>query len=66
MGADFEKADLKRADLEGANLMNARYLQAGQLSEVKTLYQAELDPELEEEVRKARPHLFDKPKENTN
>ncbi len=66
MGADFDRTDLKRADLEGANLMNARYLEAEQLSEAKTLYKAELDPDLEREVRRARPQLFDKPRENTD
>jgi hypothetical protein len=63
MGADFDRTDLKRADLEGANLMNARYLEAEQLSEAKTLYKAELDPDIESEARKARPQLFEKPGE---
>ena len=66
MGADFDRTDLKRADLGGANLMGARYLQAEQLCEAKTLYEAELDPDIESEVRKASPHLLDRPRENTN
>ncbi len=65
-GADLEDADLRGADLRGANLMGARYLQAEQLCETKTLYEAELDPDIESEVRKASPHLLDRPRENTN
>jgi uncharacterized protein YjbI with pentapeptide repeats len=66
MGADFGNADLKRADLEGANLMGAIFLRAEQLCETKTLFQAELDPDLEREVKKERPQLFEKPREKAN
>ena len=65
-GADFDRTDLKRANLEGANLMGAMYLQAEQLCEAKTLYQAELDPRLERKVRYVRPLLFEKPREKTD
>jgi uncharacterized protein YjbI with pentapeptide repeats len=60
-GADFDKTNLKRADLEGADLRGAMFLRAEQLCEAKTLYQAELDPSLEQETRHKCPHLFDKP-----
>ena len=66
MGVDFGNADLKRADLEGANLMGAIFLRAEQLCETKTLFQAELDPDLEREVKKERPQLFEKPREKAN
>ena len=66
MGVDFRNADLKRADLEGANLMGAIFLRAEQLCETKTLFQAELDPDLEREVKKERPQLFEKPREKAN
>ncbi len=61
-GADFDRTDLKRADLEGANLRAAIYLRAKQLCETKTLYQTELDPDLEREARRERPFLFEKPR----
>ena len=61
--ANLMEASLKRTNLEGTNLKWAMYLQARQLCETNTLYQAILDLELEREVRKERPHLFDKPKE---
>ena len=38
----------------------------GNLCETKTLFQAEMDPDLENEVWYERPHLFDKPRENTD
>ena len=63
MDADFEGADLKRADLEGADLMGAMHLRADQLCEAKTLYQAELDPDLEIEVKERCPHLLEFPEE---
>ena len=70
-GANLEQAylmgaDLKSTDLESANLMGAMYLQAEQLCEAKTLYQAKLDPSLEQEVRRACPHLLEKPREKAN
>ena len=61
--ANLMEANLKRTNLEGTNLRWAMYLQARQLCEANTLYQAILDPELEREVKKEHPHLFDKPEE---
>lgn len=60
LGADFEEADLEGADLEGANLIGTKDLTVDQLSKVETLYKAELDPELEAELRaKGFGHLID-------
>jgi len=61
--AVFENTDLKRADLEGTDLMGAMHLRADQLCEAKTLYQAELDPDLEIEVKERCPHLLEFPEE---
>jgi len=48
------------ANLEGTNLKGAKNLTIDQLSKVKTLYNAKLDPELEEELRKrGYSHLID-------
>lgn len=49
--AYLKHAHLKGTNLEGANLMGAKNLTVEQLSKVKTLYNAKLDPELEEELR---------------
>ncbi|MDB4444013.1 hypothetical protein N9174_01585 [bacterium] len=43
--------------------MGANGLTIEQLSEVKTLYKAELDPELQKMIRKEYSHLLEKPKE---
>ncbi len=64
--SDLRGANLRGAILRGTNLMNAGYLQAEQLCEVKTLYQAKLDPELEQEVKEKHPRLFEKPGETAN
>ncbi len=55
-GADLEQADLREADLE-----KARNLTLVQLSTVKTLYNALLDPALMEQVEEKYPHLLEKP-----
>jgi uncharacterized protein YjbI with pentapeptide repeats len=68
--ADLSEANLPRADLSEANLIETKLvstnlrgtknLTVDQLSKAKTLYQAELDPELEEELRsKGYSHLLD-------
>ena len=71
-GADFEGADLEganlkdanllEANLEGANLKGAKNLKIDQLSNVKTLYNAKLDEELEIPLRDKCPALFEEPK----
>jgi hypothetical protein len=75
-GADLINANLKGADLtyanlinaylgganfEGANLKHVIDLTIEQLSKVKTLYNANLDPELMEQVEEKYPHLLDEP-----
>lgn len=77
VSADFKDAFLGRANLEdayflytnlqGANLReaklrNARELTIDRLCKAKTLYKAELDPELERQVKEKCPHLLDEPK----
>lgn len=61
--ANLEKADLEEANFEDANLRKARHLTIDQLSKAKTLYRAELDPELEEELKAKYTHLFVEPKD---
>ncbi len=56
-GANFEDANLEYAELKGA-----KNLTVDQLSKVKTLYDAELDPELEIPLREKYPALFEEPK----
>ncbi len=59
---DLNRANLAEAYLEGANLRGAENLTIEQLSKVRTLYWAKLDPELEMEVKEKYPHLLEKPK----
>ena len=54
MGADLEGANLYKANLRGAEGLTAE-----QLATVKSLYLAELDPELLEQVRALAPGLVD-------
>jgi hypothetical protein len=54
MGADFENASLYKADLRGAQGLTAE-----QLVRSKTLYLAELDPDLKEEVIRLAPQLIE-------
>jgi uncharacterized protein YjbI with pentapeptide repeats len=66
--AHLQKANLKVTQLqevsfESADLIGAKNLTIEQLSKVKTLYQAKLDNELLEQVKKCCPHLLEKPKE---
>jgi uncharacterized protein YjbI with pentapeptide repeats len=62
-GAYFRKAKLWGADLRQADLRGASFLNAKQLSEAKSLYRTELDPDLEKQVIKWCPHLLEEPKE---
>ena len=57
----LEQADLIGAHLEGANLTGALNLTIDQLSKVKTLYKATLDPDMETLLREKYPALFNKP-----
>jgi uncharacterized protein YjbI with pentapeptide repeats len=60
--AELHGADLTSAKLAGANLTEAEGLSVEQLANVKTLYQAELDPELKEKISKEHPELLELPK----
>lgn len=58
--ANLEEAHLEGANLSGAHLEGAQGLTIDQLSKAKTLYKAQLDPELEDELRsKGFGHLLD-------
>ena len=60
----FVNANFLEANLHGANLREAKNVTAEQLSHVKTLFEAKLDPELEKELRKTHQHLFEKPEKD--
>ena len=69
--ANLQQANLKKAKLQDANLMyadltGAKNLTIKQLSKVKTLYKAKLDPELLEQVKKCCPHLLEEPKKEAD
>ncbi len=57
----FYNANLRRANLQHADLRDARDLTLDQLSQVESLYETMLDPELLKEVRAWHPHLLEKP-----
>lgn len=61
VGADLRGAALDRADLRGADLGGAKQLTIEQLSKVRILYKAKLDPELEKQIKEKYPHLLKKP-----
>jgi len=61
--AILQGASLQRAILQEADITGAKYLTIKRLAEVKTLYKAKLDPELEKEVREKYPYLLEKPKD---
>ena len=63
--AYFMKANLQEADFWEANLRGAKGLTVEQLSKVKTLYEAELDPNLMEEI-KENPPIFWKSRRRNN
>ncbi len=55
------RANLEGANLEGANLWGVYGLTIEQLSKVKSLYEAKLDPVLMEQVKEKYPHLLEEP-----
>ena len=61
----LKRANLRRADLKGADLSKTNLKEADitieQLSEVRTLYKATLDPSIMEQIRRDYPHLLEKP-----
>jgi hypothetical protein len=52
---------LEGADLSGANLTEGRNLTIRQLSTVKSLCEAVLDPPLKEQIERQYPHLLEPP-----
>ena len=58
-GAKFDDAEFEGACLTASDLRGAKGLTSKQLAEAKSLYEAKLDPDLEAEVRKLKPELFD-------
>ena len=60
-GANLRHAGLSRAILSEADLTQVQNLSIKQLSKAKTLYKAELDPELMEQVKDKYPHLLEDP-----
>jgi uncharacterized protein YjbI with pentapeptide repeats len=59
-GAYLTGANLKGANLYKADLRNAVGLTFDQLEEARTLYMAQLDPEIMEEIKTRLPKLIDK------
>ena len=62
-GAYLKQADLHEADLRCADLTGAKNLTAERLGAAKTLYLAELDSALLDEIEAKWPHLLEEPKE---
>jgi len=60
-GADLWDATLSGADVRGANLSGA-HLTPAQLFDVATLYQAHLDPALQDRLGRDHPHLLEEPR----
>lgn len=54
-------ANLRGGNLEGANLWGVHGLTIEQLSKVKSLYDAKLDPVLMAQVKEKYPYLLEEP-----
>ncbi len=61
--ANLQGANLRAADLQGANLIGVDSLTIEQLKDVYTLYEAQLDSALYEQVKAQYPHLLEPPPE---
>ena len=64
--ANLRDANLKNADFQGADLESVLNLTLEQLSEVKTLYEAKLHPELLRQMEKAYPRILEKTMPDAN
>lgn len=64
MATDLQEAKLFGANLQRADLRGVWSLTVKQLSKVKTLYEAALDPELMEQIKEKYPHLLENPEED--
>ena len=60
-GATLTDAHLENANLMGAHLKGAKFSTVEQLAQVKTLYKADLDPRLLEQIQQRYPHLLEQP-----
>jgi uncharacterized protein YjbI with pentapeptide repeats len=60
-GANLANANLDGAELQEADMRGAKNLTVDQLSMVKTLYGAKLDPHLLKEIKEKYPHLLEEP-----
>ncbi|MBI9047525.1 MAG: pentapeptide repeat-containing protein [Anaerolineaceae bacterium] len=63
-GANLRGVNLMGAILQGANLKGAKNLTVDQLCQAKTLYQAEMEPNLLEAVKKECPELLEESSTN--
>ena len=61
-GASLEGANLKGTVLADANLSNIKHMQTDQLCSTRTLYQATMDSELENQVQQKCPEKLNEPK----
>jgi uncharacterized protein YjbI with pentapeptide repeats len=59
--SNFKDANLEGADLRCANLRDVSNLSSQDLAGVKSLYRAEMNKPVEEEIQKLHPGLFAKP-----
>lgn len=57
-GANLREANLDGTNLEGANLTGTISLNAESICKAKSLYNAKIDPEIEEQIRSTCPHLL--------
>ncbi len=62
-GADLWESTFSGANLEETNLRQAANLTLDQIAKARTLYQAQLDAELYQQVKEKYPQLLTKPKE---
>ena len=61
-GVNFQQTNLQGVNFQEVDLRGVKNLTIKQLSKVKTLYLAELDIELMEQVKEKYPHLLENPK----
>jgi hypothetical protein len=64
--ANLKDANLLNVNLEYADFTGAKNLTINQLSQAKTLYEAKINSELLNQVKKCCPHLLEEPKEEAD
>ena len=60
-GANFQNASLTGTSFQGANLLNTSHLEMHLLGKAKTLFQAQLDPAVLDQVQQDHPGLLQAP-----